>query len=165
LSWQEAIDARQNEHLARSGVALFFVCVQGAIFGPSKYGLLPELLPTTKLSWGNDVIELWTLLAAIGGTLTGGFLAHLFADSNNGPDFPDGAFAGGAAPDPARRYGWNWAKQFAEEIQRLTQDAVLLVSVIANTFFWFLVCCGTLCCTRQIFYRWTGRGADPCWRR
>src|ERR1700739_1631170 len=61
-----------------AAVALFFVCLQGAIFGPSKYGLLPELLPTSKLSWGNGVIELWTLLAAIGGTLAGGFLAHEF---------------------------------------------------------------------------------------
>ncbi len=61
-----------------AAVALFIVCLQGAIFGPSKYGLLPELLPTSKLSWGNGVIELWTLLAAIGGTLAGGFLAHSF---------------------------------------------------------------------------------------
>ena len=61
-----------------AAVALFLVCTQEAIFGPSKYGLLPELLPTSKLSWGNGVIELWTLLAAIGGTLAGGFLAHHF---------------------------------------------------------------------------------------
>src|SRR5208282_6212061 len=38
-----------------AAVSLFFVCTQGAIFGPSKYGLLPELLPTSKLSWGNGV--------------------------------------------------------------------------------------------------------------
>jgi acyl-[acyl-carrier-protein]-phospholipid O-acyltransferase/long-chain-fatty-acid--[acyl-carrier-protein] ligase len=61
-----------------AAVALFLVCTQEAIFGPSKYGLLPELLPTSKLSWANGVIELWTLLAAIGGTLAGGFLAHHF---------------------------------------------------------------------------------------
>ncbi len=67
--------------------ALFFVCMQGAIFGPSKYGLLPELLPTSKLSWGNGVIELWTLLAAIGGTLAGDFWRIIFADSSNGLEF------------------------------------------------------------------------------
>ena len=68
--WQSRLDL--------AAVALFLVCTQGAIFGPSKYGLLPELLPTSKLSWGNGVIELWTLLAAIGGALAGGFLAHFF---------------------------------------------------------------------------------------
>lgn len=62
-----------QNRLGLAAVALFFVCTQGAIFGPSKYGLLPELLPTSKLSWGNGVIELWTLVAAIGGTLAGGF--------------------------------------------------------------------------------------------
>ena len=67
-----------KNRLDLAAVALFFICTQEAIFGPSKYGLLPELLPTSKLSWGNGVIELWTLLAAIGGTLAGGFLAHHF---------------------------------------------------------------------------------------
>jgi len=38
--------------------AIFLVCTQGALFGPSKYGLLPELLPAEKLSWGNGVLEL-----------------------------------------------------------------------------------------------------------
>jgi hypothetical protein len=42
------------------------------------------------------------------------------------------------AADPARRYPWNWAKEFLEEVQRMREDAVLWVAVIANTFFWFL---------------------------
>ena len=132
-----------------AAVALFFVCLQGAIFGPSKYGLLPELLPTSKLSWGNGIIELWTLLAAIGGTLAGGFLAHEF----HGRQQWSGVFlvalsllgllasqgiSQGPAADPQRRYKWNWAKELLEEIQRMKQDAVLWVAVIANTFFWFL---------------------------
>jgi len=132
-----------------AAVALFFVCTQEAIFGPSKYGLLPELLPTSKLSWGNGVIELWTLLAAIGGTLAGGFLAHHF----HGRQQWSGIFLLGMgiaglltslgitrvpAADTARRYHWNWAKELLEEIQRMKQDAVLWVAVIANTFFWFL---------------------------
>jgi acyl-[acyl-carrier-protein]-phospholipid O-acyltransferase / long-chain-fatty-acid--[acyl-carrier-protein] ligase len=132
-----------------AAVALFLVCVQGAIFGPSKYGLLPELLPTSKLSWGNGVIELWTLLAAIGGTLAGGFLAHYF----RGRQEWSGFFLLGLsffglltslgitrvpAADAARRYHWNWAKQLFEEIQRMREDSVLWVAVIANTFFWFL---------------------------
>src|SRR5438045_9227772 len=47
-----------------------------AIFGPSKYGLLPELLPQELLSWGNGVLELTTFLAIIGGTVAGSFLAQ-----------------------------------------------------------------------------------------
>jgi len=132
-----------------AAVALFLVCAQGAIFGPSKYGLLPELLPMSKLSWGNGVIELWTLLAAIGGTLTGGFLAHYFRGRQEWSGFfllslsllgllTSLGISRVPAADAARRYHWNWAKQFFEEIRRMRQDAVLWVAVIANTFFWFL---------------------------
>src|SRR6202044_2904869 len=61
-----------------ASLALFLACTQGAIFGPTKYGLLPELLPITKLSWGNGIIELGTLLAAITAALAEGFLAQNF---------------------------------------------------------------------------------------
>jgi acyl-[acyl-carrier-protein]-phospholipid O-acyltransferase / long-chain-fatty-acid--[acyl-carrier-protein] ligase len=139
--WQNRLDL--------AGVALCLVCTQEAIFGPAKYGLLPELLPTSKLSWGNGVIELWTLLAVIAGTLAGGFLAHHF----HGRQQWSGLFFLGMgvvgymtslaitrvpAADPGRRFHWNWAKELLEEIQRMRQDVVLWVAVIANTFFWFL---------------------------
>src|SRR5271169_4077789 len=139
--WQNRLDL--------AAVALFFVCTQGAIFGPSKYGLMPELLPTSKLSWGNGIIELWTLLAAIGGTLAGGFLAHYF----HGRQVWSGLFLMALslfgllsslgitrvpAADPQRRFHWNWPRELFQEIQRMRQDTVLWVAVIANTFFWFL---------------------------
>src|SRR5208337_3024605 len=149
LTMGVATYALWQDRLGLAAVALFFVCLQGSIFGPSKYGLLPELLPTSKLSWGNGVIELWTLLAAIGGTLAGGFLAHYFRGQQQWSGF---FFIGLSllglltslgitrvpAADVARRYQWNWVKEFVEEIQRMRQDAVLWVAVIANTFFWFL---------------------------
>ncbi len=138
-----------QNRLGLAAVALFFVCTQGAIFGPSKYGLIPELLPTSKLSWGNGVIEFWTLLAAIGGTLAGGFLAHTF----RGRQEWSGIFLAGLsliglltslgitrvpAADKKREFAWNWAKELFEETGRMRRDAVLWVAVIANTFFWFL---------------------------
>src|SRR5260370_25657802 len=53
--------------------ALFLLSTQAALFGPSKYGLLPELLPGKQLSWGNGILELGTFLASIGGTMAGPF--------------------------------------------------------------------------------------------
>jgi MFS family permease len=132
-----------------AAAALFLVCTQAAIFGPSKYGLLPELLPTSKLSWGNGVIELWTLLAAIGGTLTGGFLAHHFKGRQqwSGLFFMLIAVVGFLtslgisrvpAADRSRLFHWNWFKEFRGEVQRMRRDALLWCAVVANTFFWFL---------------------------
>ncbi len=139
--WQNRLDL--------AAVALFFVCTQGAIFGPSKYGLIPELLPASKLSWGNGVIELFTLLAAIGGTLAGGFLAHTFHGQQEKSGFflvtlslfgllTSLGISKVPAADRKREFSWNWGQDLLEEIQRMRQDAVLWVAVIANTFFWFL---------------------------
>jgi acyl-[acyl-carrier-protein]-phospholipid O-acyltransferase/long-chain-fatty-acid--[acyl-carrier-protein] ligase len=64
--------------LPLSLVALTLVATQAALFGPSKYGLLPELLPAKRLSWGNGVIELGTFLAIIVGTVTGAAMAERF---------------------------------------------------------------------------------------
>src|SRR5271165_6510580 len=64
--------------LALSLAALALVASQAALFGPSKYGLLPELLPAKRLSWGNGVIELGTFLAIIIGTVTGATMAERF---------------------------------------------------------------------------------------
>src|SRR5262252_9792401 len=65
-------------NMSMSLAALFLASTQGALFGPSKYGLLPELLPEKRLSWGNGVLELGTFLAAITGTMAGGLLASTF---------------------------------------------------------------------------------------
>ena len=41
-------------------VVLAGMGAQSALFSPSKYGILPELLPHHRLSWGNGQLEMWT---------------------------------------------------------------------------------------------------------
>jgi acyl-[acyl-carrier-protein]-phospholipid O-acyltransferase/long-chain-fatty-acid--[acyl-carrier-protein] ligase len=67
-----------NHQLWLSLVALTLVASQAALFGPSKYGLLPELLPEKSLSWGNGVIELGTFLAIIVGTVASAGMGERF---------------------------------------------------------------------------------------
>lgn len=62
-------------------VAIFLMGCHSAFFGPSKYGILPEILPLEKLSWGNGLFELLTFLGIILGTVTGGFFAGSFKDT------------------------------------------------------------------------------------
>ncbi len=59
--------------------AVFLMGCHSAIFAPSKYGILPELLPHDCLSWGNGVFELLTFLGIIFGIAASGFLAEAFA--------------------------------------------------------------------------------------
>jgi len=51
--------------------------VQAALFGPVKYGLLPEHLAEDELVAGNGVIEATTFLSIVCGTVAGGALVLL----------------------------------------------------------------------------------------
>lgn len=141
--------ALAGNRLDMAGAALFLACTQGAIFGPTKYGLLPELLPESKLSWGNGIIELTTLLSAIFAALAGGFLATHFHGRQvwSGVVFLSLTIVGllvslkitrVPAADPTRKFDWNVPREFLFETRRLWRNNVLRVAVLANTFFWFL---------------------------
>ncbi|MFK8027111.1 MAG: acyl-[ACP]--phospholipid O-acyltransferase [Gammaproteobacteria bacterium] len=60
-------------------VWLLFVCLcltglQSALFGPAKYGILPELLEDKELLSGNALVEAGTFLSILLGTIVGGLL-------------------------------------------------------------------------------------------
>jgi acyl-[acyl-carrier-protein]-phospholipid O-acyltransferase / long-chain-fatty-acid--[acyl-carrier-protein] ligase len=130
-------------------VALFFASTQGALFGPSKYGLLPEILPEERLSWGNGVIELGTFLAAITGTLAGANLSERFAGRQeySGVFFLACSLIGFCASlgisripaaDPTRKFRYNPLGDLWKQMQLIAQDRVLWLAVAGNTFFFFL---------------------------
>ena len=55
-------------------VALGLFGVLGALFGPVKYGILPDHLKSEELSAGNALVEGATFLAILAGTLAAGFI-------------------------------------------------------------------------------------------
>lgn len=59
-----------------SYVVLFFLAVETAIFGPPKYSIIPEIVPTEKVSKANSILTSTTYIAIILGT----FLASLLTD-------------------------------------------------------------------------------------
>jgi len=70
--------ALYSELLVLEMLAIFLMGCHSAIFGPSKYGILPEILPVSRLSWGNGILELLTFIGIILGTVAGGvFAQHL----------------------------------------------------------------------------------------
>ena len=58
-------------------IVLLGLGVQATLFGPVKYGLLPEHLATDELVGGNGVIEATTFLSIVCGTVAGGALVLL----------------------------------------------------------------------------------------
>jgi acyl-[acyl-carrier-protein]-phospholipid O-acyltransferase / long-chain-fatty-acid--[acyl-carrier-protein] ligase len=58
---------------------LFCLGVQAALFGPAKYGVLPEYLAGSDLLGGNAITEAATFVAIVCGTIAGGGLVQLKA--------------------------------------------------------------------------------------
>ncbi len=129
--------------------AVFLMGVHSAFFGPSKYGLLPELLPEHRLSWGNGVIELGTFLAIILGTVAASALAERFGESQQWSGFilVGLALVGLATSlgisrvppaDPTRRYRPNFIAEVWREVRAARTDRPLVLALLGNTYFWFL---------------------------
>lgn len=138
--------------LARHNLILVMGCVflmgvHSAIFGPSKYGSLPEVLPEKRLSWGNGILELGTFLAIIFGTVVGAML------SQHVPPFWAGIVLIGLAvtgllsslgitavppADPTKPFRLNFLGDLWDQIRIIRKDRVLFLAVLGNNYFWFL---------------------------
>jgi acyl-[acyl-carrier-protein]-phospholipid O-acyltransferase/long-chain-fatty-acid--[acyl-carrier-protein] ligase len=128
---------------------IFLASTQAAFFGPSKYGLLPELLPDERLSWGNGILELTTFLAVISGAVVGPLLAQSFRGrpSLAGLVFGCCSILGLVtswtisrvpAADPLKKFRLNILGDLRRQIQLVRPDRVLHLAVAGNTYFWFL---------------------------
>ncbi len=136
-------------NLPMEAAAVFLISSQGALFGPSKYGLLPEILPERELSWGNGVIELGTFLASITAVMGAGYLADAF----RGRHFWSGIILLGLtmfglltslgisripAANPSRKFQINPLADFGRQFRLISADGVLSWAVVGNTYLWFL---------------------------
>ena len=59
-------------------LALFLMATQSAVFSPSKFGIIPELVGKERLSRANSFLQAFTYLAIIAGTCLAPFLSELF---------------------------------------------------------------------------------------
>ena len=139
---------------------VFLMGVHSSFFGPSKYGLLPELLPERKLSWGNGLLELGTFMAIILGTVAAGFLAEGFRGRQvwSGAILITLALAGLAASlgitrvpaaDPGRKFRANFLGDLFRQLGAVRQDRPLALAFLGNTYFNFL---GALLLLNLFFY-------------
>lgn len=60
-----------------SYLTLFLLGCHSALFSPSKYGILPELMPSEKISKANGMMTSFTYLAIILGTFLASFLVDI----------------------------------------------------------------------------------------
>jgi acyl-[acyl-carrier-protein]-phospholipid O-acyltransferase/long-chain-fatty-acid--[acyl-carrier-protein] ligase len=144
-----ALFALATHNLPLELTAIFLASTQAAIFSPSKYGLLPELLPDEKLSWGNGIIELGTFLAIITGSIAAGLMADSFGKHQG---FSGAIFVGCAVlglvfslgiarvppADPQKKFRANVFGDLWTQGKLMRADRTLWLAVLGNTYFWFL---------------------------
>lgn len=133
-------------------VLLFLMGMQSALFGPPKYGILPEINSEARLSWANGYVQGFTMISTIAGTGIAGFLFREVFDGIDGPIYWAGVFLVGCSfagflaslripnPPPAnpnRRITWNPAQGMAGYYRSIWRDPWLFVAVFNYTFFWF----------------------------
>ena len=128
---------------------IFLMSTHSAIFGPTKYGMLPELLPEKKLSWGNGIFGLGTFSAAITGTILAGWLSDTFGRRQiwSGAILIALAVVGLSlclgvrrlpAADPHKKFRANFLGDFWSQLKAIRRDRVLFLGIVGNTFLSFL---------------------------
>ncbi len=129
--------------------AIFLMGCHSAIFAPSKYGILPEILPHDKLSWGNGILELLTFLGVILGTVAAGIFSDYFKGSEwvAGPILMVIAFGGWVlsrqvtpvpAADPTCPVRINPVTDLWRQLRIMKQDRDLWRACWGNTGFYFI---------------------------
>ena len=130
-------------------VALFLRGIQSSCYSPSKFGMLPEILPEDRLSWGNGLIELGSFAAIIFGTVVGtalysryeGQLGYagviLFVATLIGlaisSTLPRVRAAGSTKPLRRNPFGG-----LLEQWVSIRKDRTLFLAVLGNTYFFML---------------------------
>lgn len=92
-------------------LAFLALACQSAIFGPAKYGMIPELVDDTQLSRANGMINMMTNLAVIAGTIAAGFISDMYwiKPTDTAPGMVDRAWMPGLAMIAVAIAGWGVA--------------------------------------------------------
>jgi len=127
---------------------LFLMGFQSALFGPLKYGLLPQHLHTEELVGGNALVESGTFIAILLGTIIGGTLMTL---DDSWPLFLSitllviaigGYFASRDIPHtpavmPELKINWNSATEIVRNFRFMSKDTTVFLTVLGISWFWF----------------------------
>jgi 1-acyl-sn-glycerol-3-phosphate acyltransferase len=132
---------------------LFMMGLHSTIFGPLKYGILPQVLKPSELTGGNGLVEMATFLMILLGTVLGTSLVLTTSASN--PHIGGILVAGTtialavigvltarkipsvSAPDPGLIVNWNPLTSTFSNLKDLRGNRSVLLSCLGISWFWF----------------------------
>ena len=127
---------------------LFLMGFQSAIFGPLKYGLLPQHLHTDELVGGNALVESGTFIAILLGTIIGGALMTIEGDWSLYLSIALltfailGYFSSRYIPKtpavaPELKINWNTFTEIHRNFKFMAQDRAVFLAILGISWFWF----------------------------
>jgi 1-acyl-sn-glycerol-3-phosphate acyltransferase len=148
---------------------LFMMGLHSTLFGPLKYGLLPQVLDERELVGGNGLIEMGTFLAILLGTILG---STLIRAESLGAWLVGGATISfaviglicalampRAAPvDPQLRINWNPFSETWRNLGYIRSNRTIFLSCLGISWFWFY---GSIYFTQLPNYTKEVLGGDP----
>jgi len=127
---------------------LFLLGTQSAIFGPIKYGLIPQHLKEDELVGGNALVESGTFLAILFGMIIGGIIAKLdtnavfwlsattlffslmgYLTSRHIPITP--------SVTPELKINWNLVSETYRNLKFLKTNKTVFLAILGISWFWF----------------------------
>lgn len=144
-----AMAAFFSGHLLPLLVVLGLLSTQSAIFGPAKYGILPEMLRDDDLPQANGMIQMTTFLAIIFGMASAGFVKQAFPGELWKTSFFCIAIAvigtvsslwvrRTPVAHPGLPFSFSMLGISSETRQLLKQDRRLLSVLLISSVFWFV---------------------------
>ena len=127
---------------------LFLLGFQSTMFGPIKYGIIPQVLKRRELIGGNALVEMGTFVAILAGTIAGPLLMGIEADW---PVWVSGAalliavvgylasldIPKAPAVDPELKINWNLLTETVRNIRFIGENKIVLTCVLGISWFWF----------------------------
>jgi 1-acyl-sn-glycerol-3-phosphate acyltransferase len=148
---------------------LFMMGLHSTLFGPLKYGILPQLLKPNELVGGNGLVEMGTFLAILLGTLLGSQLIDLPANGG----FWVAVVAIGIAvvglvsalampptpiADPGLKINWNLFSETWRNLKLISDNRTVFLSCLGISWFWFF---GSIYFTQLPAYAKEVLGGNP----
>lgn len=127
---------------------LFLMGSQSALFSPSKYGILPEMLRESELGRANGFIQFWTFVAILLGTALGGPLMSWSGDRYGIVSLAVITLAATGvvsslwikpipAAQPQKAFEWNGFKAVGITLRAVGRHPRLRPAFAGACFFWF----------------------------
>ncbi len=130
---------------------MFIMGGQSALFGPAKYGSIPELVRTDEVTRANALVGLSTVIAIVGGTVMAGSVYALTSPAASQNLWIVAAGLLGIsglglasslmirrvpAANPKRTMPWNIIQHTIRDLRLITRHRALAGAVTGLAFFW-----------------------------